>query len=139
MAKIEAVPLERALGDRGRRQPGARAVRRQQFDADAVAVIRAVHATGAAAVDVTGEDPRRYLAGLRRALARAGKDELALRRRPRTTQIVVWRMRPEDKVVQERRRAWGAELAARFWGERRTQVRPNASMGRGRGRSSRIG
>lgn len=139
MAVITPISREELLRARNAKQPGPRTLRRQSLDADAVAVIRAVNETGAAAIDALGEAPRRYVAGLRGALARAGKEEILVRRKGRTNRIIAWQMRPEDKVIQEQRRAWGAELAARFWGQRRKRERTRISGGRRKGRSSRTG
>jgi hypothetical protein len=124
MARITSVPLDQVLPSRTPKGPGVRALRRQSFDLDAVAVIRAVNETGAAVIESIEEDPKRYLTGLRKALERAGKDEIMLRRRPSTNHIVAWRMRPEDRELQERRRELGLRLAerGRAWAEARKAV-----------------
>jgi hypothetical protein len=115
MARITPVPLEQVLRAKQPKAPGARVLRRQQFDRDAVELIRAVNETGAAVIQSIEEDPKRYLTGLRKALARAGKDEIMLRRRPARNHIIAWRMRPEDREAQEKRRALELRLEKRPW------------------------
>jgi hypothetical protein len=73
MARITSVPLEDVLPSRIPKAPGVWTLRRNHFDRDAVDVIRAVNEAGAAIIESVEEDPKRYLAGLRKALDRAGR------------------------------------------------------------------